>query len=72
MTDDHLLDSRRNEAVSPPPEQPPQPETVDPVIRLLEEWMADESGYDEETWPLLKDALNRERERVGARKLFPD
>lgn len=44
----------------------------DAVIRLLDEWMADESGYDEETWPLLKEALNREREHVGARKLFRD
>jgi hypothetical protein len=42
------------------------------VIRLLDEWMVDESGYDEETWPLLKKALNHERERIGARKLFPD
>ncbi len=40
------------------------------AIALLDEWMADESGYDEETWPLLRDALDRERERVGARKLF--
>lgn len=44
----------------------------DAVMRLLDEWMADESGYDEETWPLLKEALNQERERVGARKLFRD
>ena len=34
--------------------------------------MADELGYDEETWPALKEALDRERERIGARKLFPD
>jgi len=44
----------------------------DEVIRLLDEWLADESGYDEETWPLLKEALNRERELVGAPKLFPE
>ena len=31
------------------------------LIELLDEWMADESGYDEETWPLLKDALERNR-----------
>ena len=40
------------------------------MIQLLDEWMADESGYDEETWPLLKEALDRERERIGARRLF--
>lgn len=43
----------------------------DPVIRMLEEWLADESGYDEEAWPILREALNRERERIGARILFP-
>jgi len=24
-----------------------------PVVSLLDEWLADESGYDEETWPKL-------------------
>jgi len=27
------------------------------AIRLLKEWMADESGYDEETWPKVKQAI---------------
>lgn len=36
--------------------------------RLLDEWMADESGYAEETWPELKEALDRDR--LGYRKLF--
>lgn len=44
----------------------------DPVIAMLEEWLADESGYDEEAWPALKEALDRERELVGAPKLFGD
>lgn len=38
------------------------------AIRLLEEWMADESGYDEEAWPELKEALDRNRPEY--RKLF--
>lgn len=38
------------------------------AIRLLEEWMADESGYAEETWPQLEEALDRDR--LGYRKLF--
>lgn len=42
----------------------------DAVIRRLDEWLADESGYDEETWPRLREALDCERERVGARELF--
>lgn len=37
--------------------------------KLLDEWMADESGYDEEAWPKLKEALDRDR--LGHRKLFP-
>ena len=38
------------------------------VIRLLDEWMADESGYDEETWPKLKEMLDRDR--LSGRSLF--
>jgi hypothetical protein len=41
------------------------------TIRLFDEWMADDSGYDEETWPELKEALDRNRrEAVQYRKLF--
>jgi hypothetical protein len=40
------------------------------VIALLRSWLTDESGYDEETWPALSRSLDRERARVGARKLF--
>ena len=55
----------------PDDEDGPRSGEDDPVIRMLEEWLADESGYDEAAWPILRDALNRERERIGARKLFP-
>jgi len=37
---------------------------------VLEEWLADESGYDEETWPELKQALDQDR--PSDRKLFID
>jgi hypothetical protein len=40
----------------------------DPVIRLIEEWLADDSGYDEEAWPELKAALDRDR--LSSRQLF--
>lgn len=40
------------------------------VIALLSSWLGDESGYDEEAWPQLKQRLDRERSRVGARRLF--
>ena len=36
--------------------------------RLLSAWLADESGYDEATWPGLKQ--NLEANRSGHRKLF--
>ena len=40
------------------------------LIGLLRSWLTDESGYDEQTWPKLKKALDQERRRVGARRLF--
>ncbi len=43
---------------------------ADLAIRLLDEWMADESGYDEETWPELKVALDRDR--LSSRRFFDE
>ena len=40
------------------------------AIALFKSWLADDSGYDEETWPQLKEALQGERKRIGARRLF--
>ncbi|HJT36144.1 MAG TPA: hypothetical protein VJ783_29245 [Pirellulales bacterium] len=40
------------------------------AVELFRGWLTDESGYDEETWPEVKKALNHERARVGARRLF--
>lgn len=40
------------------------------ALALLQSWLADESGYDELVWPRLKKALEEERERAGARRLF--
>ena len=40
------------------------------AIRLLEQWMADESGYDEKTWPIVKRAI--EETRLSYRKRFSD
>ena len=41
---------------------------ADPLLALLREWESDESGYDEETLPSLKEALDRDR--PSYRKLF--
>jgi excisionase family DNA binding protein len=38
--------------------------------RLLDSWMADESGHDEKTWPKLKAVL--EEDRLSARRLFDE
>ena len=51
--------------------KPPTPQAAK-VLALLRTWLEDESGYDEETWPELKKALDAERDRVGARRLFDD
>ncbi|HKI34821.1 MAG TPA: hypothetical protein VKA46_23390 [Gemmataceae bacterium] len=42
------------------------------LLALLRSWLSDESGYDERTWPKLKKALDEERDRVEARRLFDD
>jgi hypothetical protein len=52
--------------------EPLTAEQKDRAIAMLDEWMHDESGYDEAAWPELKEALNRERDLVGARRLFID
>ncbi len=36
-------------------------ESLENVIKLVDEWMSDESGYDEETYPQISAALNRNR-----------
>jgi hypothetical protein len=40
------------------------------VVRLLDQWMADTSGYDEDTWPKLKKAM--EEDRLSSRRLFDE
>ena len=37
---------------------------------LIEEWLGDESGYDEESWPELRVGLDRNR--LSSRRLFDD
>ena len=40
------------------------------LITLFQSWLTDKSGYDEQTWPKLKKALDKGRDRTGARSLF--
>lgn len=39
------------------------------ALELLQEWLSDESGYDEATWPRLKQALEENRSSAE-RRLF--
>jgi hypothetical protein len=50
----------------------PQTRKAARVIALLQGWLKDKSGYDEKTWPALKTALNQERARRGAQRLFDE
>lgn len=52
--------------------EPLTPEQIQRVIELLDEWMLDDSGYDEETWPELKESLDKERNLISARRLFSE
>ena len=40
------------------------------LLHQLDEWLADDSGYDEETWPKLKAEL--EQDRLSSRSLFDE
>jgi hypothetical protein len=37
--------------------------SLENLIRLVDEWVSDEPGYDEETYPQIEAALNRNRHR---------
>ena len=39
----------------------PQKRSNEGAIRLLNEWMADESGYDEKVWPVLKQDIEEKK-----------
>ena len=40
------------------------------LMKLLDTWLADESGYDERVWPRLKKTI--EENRLSLRKRFDD
>jgi hypothetical protein len=51
--------------------QPGTPKAVK-VLSLLKLWLKDDSGYDERTWPKLKQSLDEQRVRVVAARLFDE
>lgn len=50
--------------------EPMAPQQIQVVMQLLDEWLMDESGYDEETWDELTQAIDHERDQIAARRLF--
>ena len=50
--------------------QPAQQQKNELAIKLLDEWLADESGYDEQVWPTVKKLL--EENRLSGRSRFGD
>ncbi len=56
---------RRREEVSPVARQTVKNQAA---IQLINQWLADESGYDEEAWPILKQTI--EENRLSTRKRF--
>jgi hypothetical protein len=51
--------------------QPGTPKAVK-VLSLLKSWLKDDSGYDERTWPKLKQSLDEQLVRVGAARPFDE
>lgn len=56
--------------VAPQDPMPEQREKNEAARRLLHEWMADESDYDEEMWPQIKQII--EDNRLSIRSRFGD
>jgi hypothetical protein len=50
--------------------QRPLSERSEALIRLVNRWLNDDSGYDERTWPALKKTI--EEDRLSSRKRFRD
>jgi hypothetical protein len=47
-----------------------QRQTNEAARRLLQEWLTDDSGYDEEVWPKVKQIIDENR--LSPRKRFYD
>jgi excisionase family DNA binding protein len=67
----HRPVGRPNGSRTAPRETPlTEQERAERAIQLLDEWMADESGHDEEYWPKLKAVL--EQDHLSSRPLFDE
>lgn len=64
-----------NPSLLPPGDLPPElrpPTSKETIHDLLVEWMADESGEQEETWQYLRQALEQTRRELSMQPLFRD
>ena len=52
----------------PPTLRLPESRDNSAALKLLDEWMSDESGYDEKVWPQVKQLI--EENRLSDRKRF--
>ena len=62
--------AKSDEAVRPEPAIAAQIQKNAAAIRLINRWLADESGYDERVWPTVRDAI--EANRLSDRSRFGD
>ncbi|MEH2460899.1 hypothetical protein [Nostoc sp.] len=59
-----LRGSRQNQLAQFSESEAKVDDTLEKVIGLVDEWMADESGYDEQTYPQIETSLNQNRMSV--------
>jgi hypothetical protein len=50
--------------------EPHTPEQITQLMQLLDEWIADDSGYEESSWDDLAKAIDQNRDAIQARRLF--
>ncbi len=55
------LQLRQNQVAQFLESEAKEDDSLEQVIELVDEWMADESGYDEETYPQIQAALTQNR-----------
>jgi uncharacterized lipoprotein len=72
MNTDILLQTEHDSVTVTPQKQNEQAQRDknEAARRLLQEWLADETGYDEEVWPQVKQLL--EDNRLSMRSRFSD
>lgn len=66
-----IVESHAGEPYVVLPVESPE-ERIKALEELFAEWLADDTGYDAETLPQLKAALDETRKSVSARPLFDD